>query len=138
MVTISNSTIRQNIFETIYDIVSAITFTSTITTPRITAAFIDDSKSTFPQIVINPVDIGRDTFTIGSDRSASNKNITVVIDVFTKKSKDLDIVSDAIQTAMDTNFSGITLIGTSESNGIVFPNDQKIHQKSITFNFIRR
>ena len=78
MVTINNTSIRQNVFETVYDRLKAKADGSdfdTSTQPTITAAYIDDDQS-FPQIVIHPVDVTKDTYNL--QQSNPNRDIVVI------------------------------------------------------------
>lgn len=135
MVTITEAAIRQNVYETIYDIINGISFT-TSSTPTLTAAFVDSSQA-FPQIVLHPVDIVKDNRTFGI--GAFDKEIRILIDIWTKKNKDKDIIADEIHVALDaTSFSGILWVGCEESNALESPGNDKLHLKSVTLTFMRK
>lgn len=138
MVTISDSTLRQNIYESCYDLLVSTIASSTATIYGGFPDFNNDKNSkTFPFIILNPVSVSTNTFDIG--RSSSNKNITVVVELYTKKNKDLDILSDSITYAFhNTTLAGLQLQEISEDYGVVFPNDDKVKQKTITITFLRR
>ena len=133
MVTISNSTVRANIYETLYDTLnSANLLSSTVT---VTAAYID-SDSSFPQVVIHPVDVSHDMF--GMDRVNSRKTANVMIDVYTKKAKEIDQITDEIDALVrPLKLPGITLVDWSEDRALSTDNDNKIHLKTITIAYMR-
>lgn len=137
MVTINDSTIRQNVWKTIYDALVAANLESSTT--LITSAFVDNTPS-FPQVVINPVDVSHSEPTIDSTMSYSTKEITITIDLFTKKASQIDTLADAIDNLLrTTHFDGVTLIGVGSGGGsMVDPNNNKIHALSLTFVFKRR
>ena len=134
MVTLNTSTLRSNIFETLYDELTAANLLSS--TATVTAAYID-SEDSFPQVVINPVDIEKTNFSF--DRSNSNKSVTILIDIWTKKNKDKDLLTDEIDTIVSAiSWSGsLTLAGWSESNALESPSGNKVHLKSIALTFFR-
>jgi len=139
MVSITDSSLRANVFETLHDLATAITY-GTDTEPTITAAYIDGSHAPYPQVVIEPADISKSDFTVGSDRSANTKNINVNVLIFTKKNKDLDVISDLLDTSItNTNYDGMTMIDSSEDvNLVVSNNTQKVRSKTLSYTFIRR
>lgn len=137
MVTITDSTLRQNVFETIYDLLVSTIATSTATIYAGYPDFNTDKNSkVFPFVVLQPVSVGSVEFS--NDRTTSSKNVSVIIELYTKKNKDLDILSDLINTALSTNISGLQLQEVSEDYGIIFPNDDKVKQKTLTIMFLRR
>ena len=89
MVTISAATIRANIYETIYD-----SLTSSLSTGTVTASFIDDDP-TFPQVVVNP--IKKDTFRLTIDAVEKEYRGNILIELYTKKNKQIDQISDEIE-----------------------------------------
>ena len=135
--TLNDTKLRQSVWETVYDLVSAGTYSSTIT-PTITAAYIEGDHAPFPQIVVNPIDINKTDFTFGNDRKGATNNIVMTIDIFTKKNKDLDVLSDEVDSIMTSRIQGITLISQSENSGTFFPNEQKLRVKTLSYTFIRR
>jgi len=139
MVTINESTLRHDIFETFYDIANAITY-STSTAPTITAAYIDGAHAPFPQIVINPIDISVEKILIG-ERTSDNmklRNVVVTIDIYTKKNEDLDLIVDLLDTSIiDTQITGVTMVSNDENTNTVFPNDQKLRSKTLTYAYMR-
>jgi len=137
MVTISDSTLRHNVWETIYDLVNAGVY-STSTAPTITAAFIDGDHSPFPQIVVEPVEVSKSDYMLGSDRTSNTKTISINIIIYTKKNQDLDLLADKVDAIVNTNITGLTLIDTSEVVGQLFPNEQKLRVKTLSYTFIRR
>jgi len=133
MVNIVQSTIRANVFETVYDLLTA-----QLSEGTVTAAFIDDNP-TFPQVVINPssIKIERNTFT-NVNRSY---DCEIEIELYCKKNKEIDQISDEISNDMYTNEAtlkgyGLFLDDMEDSNESTFLwNDQKIHTKGIKIRF---
>lgn len=133
MVTISNSTVRANTYETIYDALNSANLLSGAVT--VTASYIDDDAK-FPQVVIHPVDVTHDTFSM--DRANTRKTINVIIDVYTTKNKQIDLISDEIDSLLrPMRIPGITLIDWSEDVALSSDNDYKIHLKTISISYMR-
>ena len=137
MVTIVDSQIRQTIYKTVRDRLKAASYSSSVT-PTVISAYSTKVDVATPQIVISPVDIAKSSFTIGSDRKAHTKNITVTIDIYTKLNKDLDILSDEVDDLMTDDFTGFCLSDASETEGQYLSNEQQLRVKSLTYTFIRR
>ena len=136
---IVNSSLRQNVFEEIYDILKAKADSEdygTSTQPTITAQYID-STDVFPQIVIGSANVSEDEYNF--NRSTSLKNIIIIIDIYTKKNKNRDILADNVNTFIKENkISGLTLFNVGEGTAINLDKDSKIRNKTITYTFIRR
>jgi len=134
MVTITSSTLRANVYESVYDtLTNAHLLSSTVT---VTAAYIDSATAPFPQVVVNPIDIEKEF--ISFDKTITQNNINIVIDIWTKKNKEKDQISDEIDALLTPlKISGIHLVGWSESNALETPNDNKIHLKSIVLSYMR-
>jgi hypothetical protein len=137
MVTITDAALRQNVWETIYDIINAGSYTTSVA-PTITNAYISGEKSPMPQIVVNPIDIEKDSFTIGEDRTANSKTITIAVDIYTSKNKDLDVLADEVDVLMNVLIPGLCLTSYSELPGATFANEQKMRVKTLSYTFIRR
>ena len=134
MVTISNTTLRANVYETVYDILTAANLLGGSVT--VTAAYIDSTES-FPQVVVNPANISKDTFSF--DRSNSTNTISVMIDIYTKKNKQIDQITDAIDSLSSLkSITGLQLTDWEESKAFEPQNNNKIHLKSITLVYKRR
>ena len=133
MVNIVQSTIRANIFETLYDLLTA-----QLSAGTVTAAFIDDNP-TFPQVVINPasIKIERQTFNVDN----RTYEVEVEVELYCKKNKEIDQISDEISNDMYSNETtlkdfGLFLEDISDSNeDTFFWNSQKIHTKALTIEF---
>ena len=136
MVTISDSTIRANIYETIYDVLNGVTYTNASDTVTVTAAYTGKDEQ-LPQVVVHPVDVGYSKFSF--NRTNSDKQINVLVEVYTKKAKDKDVITDYIMDAIiGESFSGFFLVGVDESNALDPAGMNKIHLKSIAMTFMRR
>jgi hypothetical protein len=129
MVTITASTVRATIFETLYD-----SLTASLSAGTVTAAFIDDNP-TFPQVVINPAKVTEKKLSF--NRAAKEYTFEVEIDLFTKKNKEVDQISDEIQADLNTNESTLNGFGLilndleDSTTDTFFWNDQKIHHKAV-------
>ena len=138
MVSIAESTLRSNVFETVYDLVSTTLSSSTMSPSgvTVTAAFIDNTD-TLPQVVVHPVDVDYESFTY--DKSFSERTVRVLIDIWTKKNKDKDQICDALVPVLlsPSNYVGMHIIGVEESNAFEDPNNNKVHLKSIALSFRR-
>lgn len=126
--------VRQTLFEAIYDALTAADLLSSTVT--VTAAYIDNDSSAFPQVVVHPIDVSKDDFTF--DRSYSTKDIRVMVDIWTIKNKDKDEIADAIDSVLSSTLtSGVSLVGWTEDNALEAPGGNKIHLKTITLNFMQ-
>jgi hypothetical protein len=134
MVTINSSTVRQNVYETIYDTLTAANLLGSTVT--VTSAYIDRDDAPFPQVVVSPVDVDMDSFTF--DRSFKVRNMTIDIDIWTKKNKDKDAIADEIDSLLSgLKIDGVSLVDWSESNALETPGQNKIHLKTIRIAYAR-
>lgn len=125
--------LRQDLYEAIYDALTAAHLHSSTATVK--SAFPDDDSITFPLVVVNPVDVDKDSFTF--NRAYSTKRIRIMIDIWTSKNKDKDVIADEIDTVISsTPLSGTYLVGWSESNAVEPQGGNKLHLKSIILDFI--
>lgn len=139
MVAISNSTLRQNVYETIYDLLKAEEGSyGASTSVTVTGAYIDDDNA-FPQVVINPVMVSKSEFTFGRATDNSIKDATIVIDLYSRKSKDMDVLSDYIDNLISAqNITGVMLFDSDEAMSVSNIAGNKIHSKTLTYTFRRR
>tara|TARA_Y100000310_G_C20669135_1_gene809278 strand:- start:1332 stop:1742 length:411 start_codon:yes stop_codon:yes gene_type:complete len=136
MVAINNATIRQNVYETIYDLLNNnIGSYNSSTQPTITAAYIDDTKS-MPEIVVHPVDVDESDYSFG--QATGSKEVRVMIEVYTTKNKDVDLLTDDVDVLLNSSITGLNLVGRAESTAFETPNNNKLHLKTITYTFMRR
>lgn len=135
MVTITSSTLRQNVYETIYDILVGANLLSG--SVKVTAAYVDE-KSAFPQVVIRSPLADTDKSLSSMDNSYVHRRIDVVLDIWTKKAKELDQISDEID-ALDSlkSISGLQWIGMAEDFATSPQNNNKLHLKTITLSYKR-
>lgn len=133
MVSVLRATARTNVFELIYD-----TLTASLSKGTVTAAFIND-QPTYPQVVINPARISQDNLSL--DRGTSGYNGEVEIEIYAIKAKDIDELSDEIcddLLSSEATFATGNLYledlkdGTTDT---VFWNKQKIHIKSLSIKY---
>ena len=120
-------------YETIYDTLSAANLLSS--TATVVAAYNDEINS-YPLVVVNPVDKGRDNPTY--DRTYWTNGLTVNIDIFAKKNKEVDQLADEIDTLISPlKILGVQLSGLTESRGYPTTNDNKLHLKTMIFTYMR-
>lgn len=133
MVTIESSTLRQNIYETVYDALTSANLLSGAVT--VTAAYIDDDAK-FPQVIIYPVSVSKDGFTY--NRSFGREEVNVSIEIYTKKAKDLDQINDELVPIMQgLKMNSLQLTNIDEDIGLFTDNNNKIHQKMLGFRYFR-
>lgn len=137
MVTITDSTLRANVYETIYDLVNGISFSlSSSNTVTVTAAFIDEDRA-FPQVVIHPIDIESEKSNF--DSTLRDRMIKVLIEVYTKKAKDLDQISDKVIDTLETGSTpGMMLVNIGENSAMNSPGQLKVHSKALSLTYVRR
>lgn len=146
MVTISNSTIRANIFETIYDSLSAglasTDFVATVSAaPTVTAAYIDGDQDAFPQVVVQPVEIDKAAGTFSKTADVSPKTARVIITVYTTgpgSNKDRDLIGDKIDNIISTTkYPGITLVDSSDNTATTTLGGNKIRARTMSYSYRR-
>lgn len=136
MVTISDSSLRQNAYETLYDSIKTVCAGLLGSTVTVTAAYVTGDTA-LPQVVVNAPEVDYSDFSF--DRANSTKEIRVLVDVYTKKAKDKDVITDAIaNTISTTNYAGMMLVGITESNAVEPIEDVKVHLKSLAITYARR
>lgn len=84
---------RNSVFQTIYQSLSGDTDFSDYS---VTAAYHDDDLASFPQIVVNPVEVTMNDEAFYGDTTFSETPIVVVIDVFALDTKTLDLIADDV------------------------------------------
>jgi hypothetical protein len=141
MVTITDATFNQNLYETIYDLLVASSLMSTSDgVPTVTAAYISQSTSgldVFPQIVVHSPETDFSEFSF--NRQAHTKDARVMIEIFTKKAKHKDILADSItNTLVPYVWSGVQLQGVTSGEALEPLDGSKIHLKTLMFTFVRR
>lgn len=137
MVTISDSTIRNNVYEILYDLINS--SKSGYNNPALYGGYPDVKTISFPNIILHPININESEYVIGTNRSSTTKEIVVQIEIFSEKNKDLDIISDGLtSTIRGATFSGFFLNSVSEDNGLSVNNDSKLKQKTLSLMFMRR
>lgn len=141
MVTITDSTLRQNVYETLYDTVTGVTIASSLlhdSTKSVTytAAFVE-SDAKMPQVVLYSPDVSQGSPSFGTP--LFQKDVKFLVEVYAKYAKDKDVIMDSIvNTISTTSWSGFHLIGSDESNALSPVSNLKVHMKSATFTFVRR
>jgi hypothetical protein len=110
--------------------------TSTIT---LYGGFPDLKSITFPAIIIEPIELMEigSSKTIDTVRDVSSKTMPVIVHIFAKRNRDLDIIADGIN-ALNLSTSGFLLNDTSDSNAFLQANEQKVKGRTLTLTFLQR
>jgi len=130
---VTTARIRELVFENIYD-----KLTVSMSSGTVTAAFIDDVQG-FPQVVINPATVSINNLVL--NRGTRQYDVEVEIEIFAKKNKEIDTITDEIHTdftADEANYQTANMYlqnieDTTEET--VIWNNTKVHTKSILVNF---
>lgn len=131
--------LKTNIYNDVYStLYNANLGSSTLT---VTSAFIT-SNPTYPQLVIYPVDSSEDEFTLDTNRTSSTRNITLVLDLFTKSTRQIDNIVDEVEDLLrgvslvsgTVNFESLN--GASGVAGEYL--GQKVYPYTITLTFTYR
>lgn len=143
MVTITDQRIRNTVFESVYDLLNGDKANwNAVVTPSIIGGHPNLDTVTFPIVIINPIDVSEDDYTIGTSDISTMKTIAVIVEVYTSgknAEKDLDNIADGISYLLrNTQITGIFLNDVQDSSGLSTPNNTKIKQKTLTFTFMRR
>lgn len=138
VVTITDSRIRNTVYESVYDIINSDkSGYNASSTPTLIGGHPDLSTISFPTIIINPIEVNESDYT--ADHTSSLKDIAVIVEIYTKSEKDLDNIADGVSNSLrGDKISGAFLNAVNESNGVSFVNESKIKQKTLTFMFRRR
>jgi len=133
-------TLRNDVYEQVYDLINSNKASyGASKSPALYGGYPDIKSISYPNIIVMPVDVGESKYTIDTDRSVSTKTIVVSIEVFSRKNKDLDIISDGLTHTFRVNqVSGMFLIDVTENTQFISPNDLKLKSKVLTFTFMRR
>lgn len=136
-VTVSQSTIIENVYKNFYDLVVAI---GGIFATKVYPSFpdiVEDAVADYPIVVIGSPDIGWDTFTFGKNLTEG----TIAIDVYTNTPKDTDQyssdISNQIEVSKDTFSSiGLRQVNLEGTNSNMFPQGKiKVFIKTLIFNY---
>ncbi len=132
---ISNTSLRSDVWETVFDLLDAATLAPSTINVTITAGYIDDIQR-FPQVVLYPVDVKKDNQSL--DWSTNTNHLTLNLDIFAKKAEHLDIISDAIDSLSSLkSIQGLSLTDWSENNGVDTSLSNKLHVKTIVLVYSR-
>ena len=136
---ISDSSIRHDVWNSVYTLIN--TNKNSLITGKIVTVVggYPDNENSFPLVVINPIIINENNYTVDMTRGTCDKEVIVTLELFTTSNIDLDYLGDSVTNLFRANqISGIVLINVSDSNGIFFSNENKIKQKTISLVFKRR
>ncbi|WP_298752995.1 hypothetical protein [uncultured Arcobacter sp.] len=135
MVTINSSTLRANVFETVYDILTAANLLSSTVT--VVGGYPDEDTIQYPIVAVERIDVSKDEPTF--DRSTMKNEIVVPIDIYAKKNKQIDQITDEIDALSSLkSISGLMMVSWDESVDFSPQNNNKIHWKRINITYLRR
>lgn len=133
---------RVDLYTYVYNAVNTNMSSYGASTSNITlyGGFPDIETITFPNIIIEPIQSNDEgnTKTIG-DRAVGSKVMAVIIHIFAKRNRDLDIIADGINGTLDTlSTPGYLFNDTSDQNSFLTANDQKVKGKTLTITYLKR
>jgi hypothetical protein len=141
----NDSTLRHDVFTTIYGIINGnLSSYTTVNgaTPVLYGGYPDVKNISYPCIILEPIEVNEDSFTLDESRIVSNKSINIIIHIFSKVTADLDVLADGVINSIKTTSltgSGVFFNNCSgDSNSFIQANEQKVKGKTLTVNLIRR
>jgi len=136
MATVTDATLRASVWETLFDAFTAASYSSSAE-PGVYRNNEDlDESSTFPRITVSPIDVSSERVSLG--RGAVMNRMDVMVDIYAKKNKDIDVIADKLYSLLEaTKYTGFSYVGGVDALTINTDVGSKIHQKTITFTFIR-
>ena len=139
---INNSSLRNSIYLELKSLLTAAALeyyndsNVSVVGVTISGMYRDESKL-LPMVVINNTDIAKDTPSF--DRSNLTNNIQIMLDVYTKKTKNMDYIIDQIDNISGLkSIAGLMFVAWDETQAFDTPNDNKLHLKTITLTYKRR
>ncbi len=131
---VTDNTLRSGIWSAVYGVLSSTALVGSTTIP-VYGSYPDENPS-FPMLVIENPTVAKSDFTY--DRTYSRKSIVVNVDLYTKRSDQIDLIGDKIDSVMSsTSIAGVQLQGIDESLAVSPSNDNKIHLKTFSLNYFR-
>ena len=136
--TVSDSSLRTSIWDLVYTLINDNKGDLGASSTPSVYGKLPDREPSFPAIIIRPISVGKDNYSIGTGRTY-DKLIPVVLQIYSKKNQDIDVISDALDVLFEENpITGIFCVGWEEDDGEVIPSSSKIKLKTITITFKRR
>lgn len=138
---INSSSLRHDMYSAFYTIVNAIaSSTGASGTPTVYGGYPDLTTITFPNIIIEPVEVRESSYTVDANRTIANQDIFFVLHIYAKKNQDLDLIADAINAAIhNSQIDGALLVGIdSDNNDMIQANEQKVKGKTMSIHYLRR
>lgn len=138
MTTFVESTLRHDLYEDAYDLVTAL-LSGSVT---VTAAYTDEA-SNLPELVIEPLTIETDDYML--DRTSPTKTIPLMMSLYTKRAEHLDIYADLLDTSLTSQLTSGTskwvnmnLVKFTEDTAHSTIKDNKVHSKIFVWIFNRK
>lgn len=133
---------RTDLFMAVHGLINSSLSSYGASTSSITlyGGYPDIESPAFPCVIIEPVQVNEvaSTKTIDHLRNVSSKIVPVIIHIYAKRNRDLDIIADGINGTLTTSIPGFLLNDTSDQNGFMIVNDQKIKGKTLTCTYLQR
>lgn len=140
--TINNSTFYTDLYSAVRTVLVAASLTVTNSTTASTKvasvlASYNDTQSTSPQVIIEPIDKSEGPrYKFGSNEGRKVVNVTIT--AYHSTTLGVDQLKEQIEVAMKANeFNELMLTGISVDNAFINPNEAKYHSSSLTFTFDR-
>ena len=136
--TISNATISSDVWYSvktaIYNASPTVTLTGTEVKQASVIPSYKSSRTTTPQIVVNPIEKSESEYKFGANRGRMFINITV--DCYYSTTLGVDQLADQVEEAVSNyDFGNMELVAMSSDYAYTDPSAQDFHLKSITFSF---
>jgi hypothetical protein len=141
MVTLTDQTLRNTFYTTVYNLINTATSTyiATSTVIDVRGGYPDIDSITFPIITLSPINIAEDMFTIDPSHNTSTKTISFDTILYALTNKDIDKLADGVSYTLRNNpFAGAMLLNVAEADNIIFSNEDKVRSKTLTFTYLRR
>lgn len=133
---------RTDLYTAVYNLISGAISSYGASTSNITVygGYPDTDLPTFPSVVIEPIESSErgSTKTIDKSRNVYHNDMVVIVHIFAKRNRDLDIIADGITTTLNTQTPGFILNDISDANGFLIANEQKVKLKTLTLNYLHR
>lgn len=130
---VADITLRSDMWRAVRDSLNSANLGSSSVT--VYGSYPDDEPS-FPMVIVNNCTVAKDGQTY--DRTYNNKTIVIVVDLYTKRSDQIDLIGDELDNVIQNlNISGASLRGSNESLAVSPANDNKIHLKSFSYEYFR-
>lgn len=136
-VTVSKSTIVENLYKNFYDLISTVSGITTSVFPAFPENITLTDKASYPIVVIDSPEIGNGPFTFGKGITDG----TIDVDVYTQDAKTCDEYSSDIIDKIETSKGTLATIGLKQvhlnntQKEVLLQGEIRVHHKMITFKY---